>query len=83
MSVKQAGGIERSVDGLREMLFDEIEKLRSGEIDAKRAKATAGLAMTLIKSVEIQIAYQRDVEAKKLPAALPDMPLALRGRQRA
>lgn len=68
---------DRSIDGLREMLFDEIDSLRAGRSDAKRAKSVANLAMTLIKSVEVQITYQKAVQEDKLPARLPSMPLRL------
>lgn len=69
---------DRSAKSLREALFDELESLRRGETDDKRAKAVAQLAIAMLKSVEVEMAF-RDQHAKlagkELPA-LGDMSLA-------
>ena len=50
---------ERTTEGLREMLFDQIEALNKGEIDHSQARAAANLARQIVESVRIQIQYQR------------------------
>lgn len=75
MSTKPVTAIERSMDGLREMLFDTIDKLRCGTIDRATASATAQLSMTLIKSVEVQMNWEKAKLDNKVPRALPAMPL--------
>lgn len=70
--------VGRDMDGLREALFDSLEKLLNGEIEATQAKAVATIALTVIKSVEVQIEYERLRIDSKVPAALPNMPLQQR-----
>lgn len=69
--------IERTSAGLREALFDAIEKVRDGEMMAEDAKAISGLASQVCNTVdlEIQVAklrteYPADTKLV-LPAALP------------
>lgn len=53
---------ERTSNGLREMLFDEIDKLRNGVIDSSRAHATAKLAQQILSSVSLELAAKRMFE---------------------
>jgi hypothetical protein len=69
--------IERTSAGLRDALFDAIEKLRSGDIEAQDAKALAALSHQICATVslEIEVAklrteYPADTKLS-LPAALP------------
>ena len=52
---------EKTTEGLRDMLFDELEKLRNGTIDVQRARATANIARQIIESVRVQVQFQRVV----------------------
>jgi hypothetical protein len=65
--------------GLRSHLFQELERLRSGESNPTQAKAVAVVAEKIIKSVEVQMQYEQLVHQDKLPAngSLPEMPLGL------
>ena len=67
--MKRNGKIERSANGLREALFDQLDGLRSKKIQPNEAKAFSGLAQTIIKSVEVQIKY----ETMKLSGDIPGM----------
>ena len=72
--------IERTGSGLRESLFDQMERLRDGRVESMDARAFAALANALIKSVEVQITYEK---LKITGHALPELdmvkPLSLNG----
>lgn len=61
--------VERTTEGLREMLFNELELLHSGKIDAARTRATANLARQIIESIRVQVQFGKvlaDMEKVKL-----------------
>lgn len=61
MAKRNSGtAIERTTAGLREALFSTAEKLIDGQITAAEAHAVANLAITVVKSAEL------DLECKKL-----------------
>lgn len=70
--------VGRDMDGLREALFDALDKLANNEIESSHAKAAATIALTIIKSVEVQIEYERLRIDSKVPTSLPNMPLQQR-----
>lgn len=67
--------IDRTMNGVREALFDAIDGLRAGRIDAKDAKTMATIALALIKSVDVQLNFEKLVLESKVPKRLPSMPL--------
>jgi hypothetical protein len=67
--------IERSMDGIRDTLFEELELLRAGKIEHKRAATTSSVCITIIKSVEVQMKFESMKLDSKLPSRLPGMPL--------
>lgn len=52
---------DRTTEGLRDFLFDEMDLLRKGQIDDRRARASANLARQIIESVRVQVQFQRVV----------------------
>lgn len=52
----KAAPIERSWDGLRDALFDQIDGLRSGQTKSDVANSTARCVAEITKSVSVQIA---------------------------
>ena len=63
--------IQRHTWGLREALFQEWDAMRSGEIEPKRAMASAKLAQVILHSVEVEMAYTAQVNRAKEGDALP------------
>lgn len=72
----------RTVEDLREVLFDTIAELRKGEIDVERARAASDLAQAMINSARIEVEAARlldtappttflGVEQEAKPPALP------------
>lgn len=51
--------IERTSAGLRDALFDAIENLREGNIEAQDGKAIASLAAQICHTVELEMAVVR------------------------
>lgn len=52
---KSKSKIERTSAGLRDALFDAIEKVRDGEMMAEDAKAISGLAAQVCSTVSLEI----------------------------
>jgi hypothetical protein len=78
--------VERTSAGLRNALFDELDNLKSGSSDPKRANAVARISSEIVRTVlmEVQVAqHMRAVPAKAevSEGALPE-PLKL-GKKRA
>ena len=48
--------IERTSEGLRTMLFDEIDRLRTGKSDVATSRAIAALSHQIISTVHMEIA---------------------------
>lgn len=53
----------RTGEGLRDLLFDEIDALRDGTGNASRAIAVAKLACQIINTVKVEVEYQHHVKA--------------------
>ncbi len=51
----------RTAAGLREVLFDQIDRLRSGEIEPDEAKATATLAKEIVNLTRLEIEVHREM----------------------
>lgn len=63
--------IQRHTWGLREALFDEWEALRRGDIPPSRALASAKVAAVILQSVEVEMAYTKQVNNAKDGDVLP------------
>lgn len=49
--------IERTTAGMRAALCDEIDRIRAGNVDIKRANAVAKLCDTVCKTLDVELAY--------------------------
>lgn len=64
--MKRTKKIVRTAAGLRDALFDELDRLREGDSCASEAQATAKLACQIINCVKAEIEFNAHVRA--LPA---------------
>lgn len=53
---------KRTSAGLRDILFDELEELRSGDGDPSRAMAVANLAKQIINVAKIELDFHRTAQ---------------------
>lgn len=54
---------KRTSQGLRDILFDELEELRTGDGDPSKAMAVANLAKQIINVAKIELDFHRTVQA--------------------
>lgn len=55
--------VERTSQGLRDALFDELDALRAGESNPQRASALSKLAVQIINSATMEIEFQKYVHS--------------------
>lgn len=51
--------VPKTVEGLRDALFDEINAIRRGDVNLQRSRAISQLASQAIDSIRVQIQYGR------------------------
>jgi len=49
----------RTIDDLREMLFQTLEGLKNGELEIEKAKAIGDISQTIINSAKVEVDYIR------------------------
>jgi hypothetical protein len=54
--------VKRTSQGLRDILFDELEELRSGDGDPSKAMAVANLAKQIINVAKVEMDFHRTVQ---------------------
>lgn len=63
--------IPKTIEGLRDALFDEINAIRQGKGNLQRSRAVAQLAAQSIDSIRVQIQYGRMLLAAKESGPIP------------
>lgn len=53
----------RTTHGLRDILFDEIDRMQGKDADPTRARAVASLAHQIIGTAKVEIEFQRTLAA--------------------
>lgn len=53
--------VERSADGLRDALFDELNLLRAGEATTSHARAICNVARLIIESARLEVQQLKEV----------------------
>lgn len=54
-------GVTRNSQGLRDVLFDEIEELRNGNGDPTKSLAVANLAKQIINTAKVELEFHRQL----------------------
>lgn len=67
----------RTGEGLRNLLFDEIDAMRDGSGDRRRALAVCSLAAQIISSAKLEIEYeqQRSLRGLAEEAGTAELPI--------
>lgn len=72
--------VVRTSAGLRDILFDELDRLRAGQTNARDANAVARLAHEIVATVQMELEVQKHLVAMSgkphTAVGLPD-PIAL------
>jgi hypothetical protein len=55
----------RTTSGLRDVLFDEIERMQGKDADPQRARAVANLSREIINTARVEIEFQRALASLK------------------
>lgn len=72
----------RSTSGLRDILFDEIDELRTGAGDPTKSLAVANLAKQIINVAKVELDFHRVLQAAQAegtPITLGNMQLGTAG----
>jgi hypothetical protein len=59
---KQPVGPTRTTQGLRDILFDEIDELRTGAGDPTKSLAVANLAKQIINTAKVELDFHRVIQ---------------------
>lgn len=59
-------GPARTTQGLRDILFDEIDGLRDGTGDANKSMAIANLAKQIVNTAKVELEFHRTIAAMEL-----------------
>jgi hypothetical protein len=63
MSKPANGKTSRTSQGLRDILFDEIDQLRDGDGDPSRALAIANIAKQILNTARVELDFHRAMKA--------------------
>ena len=50
--------VERTAEGLRDALFDELNALRAGKVDTRHARTISLLAKQIIDAAHLELAHE-------------------------
>ena len=73
--------IDRTTEGIRDFIFDEMERLANGQSDIDRLKAMSKASDTILKSAALDITMRKLVNDEKKnggPKEVADMNLNLK-----
>lgn len=71
---------EMTSEGLRESLFEALDDVRSGKLDAKPAHAIAKLAAQIVATVQLEVEFHKNVTRCQTPGALAPSTVLRLGR---
>ncbi len=75
--------MERTTAGLRDVLFDEIDRMRAGTTNATNANAISRLAAEVNNTLQLEVQMNKflmDMKGKQIEALAMPAPIALSAR---
>ena len=66
MAAKAPAKPARTTQGLRDILFDEIDGLRDGSSETDKALAVANLAKQIVNTAKVELEFHRAMHAMDL-----------------
>lgn len=75
MQAKTKKIIARTGAGLRDAMFDVLERLRDGEMEPAEAKEMANVARVIIECAEMQMDFEERKSDSTIPKHLSEMSL--------
>lgn len=60
----------RNTEGLRSVLFEEMDALRAGKTKPQRAQAIARMAMTIVSTMKLEMDYHTLMAGPKVSKAI-------------
>ncbi len=76
MTVEKVG---RSSQGLRDMLFDELDRLRAGEVSPQRVNVLAKTVAQILSTVRLELDIMRTKSSLGKSGAMTILPISLGG----
>lgn len=67
----------RTSEGLRDVLFDELDSIRDGSSTPSQAHAICKLSTEVIKTVQLEVEFYKNVTRGKDAGSIPDTVLKL------
>lgn len=61
--------VERTAEGVRDALFDELNMLRAGQVTTAHARAVAQLARQIVEAARLELFHRQQL--KQLPGSVP------------
>lgn len=69
--------VKRTMAGLRDAMFDVLERVRDGRLSAKDAKEACNAARVILESIDTQLTFEASRAAGTIEVTdLPALPLA-------
>jgi hypothetical protein len=69
--------VKRTMSGLRDAMFDVLERVRDGRLSAKDAKEACNAARVILESIDTQLTFEASRSAGTIEVNdLPALPLA-------
>lgn len=64
----------RTIETLRDHLFDALDALKAGSMDVDHAKAVSDIAQTIINSAKVEVEFMRARGSDRSTGFVPELP---------
>ena len=74
--------MSRTIETLRDHLFDALDALKAGSMDVDHAKAVSDIAQTIINSAKVEVEFMRARGSDRSTGFVPELPAPQPGQPR-